>query len=236
MTKRFSAMAMVVGGAERAMACLERKDNTAEIRLALKNLRDAIDQMSDGVVRNCRGLFTKKTSVMTYSNSGLVRKIVSRYAKKIRRLYVSEARPAGEGREVADYCADLGIPVTYCTDALLPSFLTETDLLLVGADSIGQEGFINKIGTAALLRLACDTGCTRAVVFESLKIRPDESPAELIREYPRTELWMGRARAKVTVCNPYFETVALNLADRFISDRGVVTSRELINAMKKTGR
>jgi len=235
LAKQFSAMAMVNTIAEKTLALLNQYDDEGKLIGELKAMQKDIFKINELVVWQCRELFRKKTTVITYSNSGLVRKVIGRYHKKIRHLCLSEACPAREGKVAAAYYANLGIPVTICADVLLPSFLSEADLLLLGADQIGSDYFINKIGSAALLQLADSAGSRRVVVFESLKIRPDDMESEVLREYPRREIWKGRIPENLMVRNPYFERIPLSLTDLCICELGIDTPQTLMRKLK-TGR
>ncbi len=57
-----------------------------------------------------------------------------------------------------------GIEVTVTTDAALPSLLPRAKALVVGADALFEEGFVNKVGTGALLRAARARGLPTVVL------------------------------------------------------------------------
>ena len=104
---------------------------------------------------------------------------------------------------MAKYLADLGIKVTLSTDALLPELMSKADLLLLGADSVGRNRFINKIGTGLLLREARRLKMASAVFFESLKIKEITKNHFLKDDYNKKEIWPGRSNKNVTVINQY---------------------------------
>ena len=95
------------------------------------------------------------TSVATYSRSGQVRECLasSRHAG-LSEVLLSEARPAGEGVLLAKELRGEGFRVTLTTDAALPGLLNTVQVLIVGADACFEGYFVNKVGTATLLREA----------------------------------------------------------------------------------
>ncbi len=95
------------------------------------------------------------TRVATYSRSGQVREcLTAARGAGLSEVLVSEGRPAGEGLILAGELRGEGLAVTLTTDASLFSLLPAVHALVVGADACFDEGFANKVGTAALLREA----------------------------------------------------------------------------------
>jgi len=238
--RTFPAMTMVVVGLERLEGIIDghlsdrgsRRDAVA----AIDGLAAVIDGACDRVIKNARFLFRRKITVSTFSNSGLVKKVLAHYCRKIRKVYLSEARPAGEGKELARYLAGRGLAVVYGPDALLPSLVTQADLLVLGADSVGGKTFVNKTGSGMLLAAAREAGVTRAVVFESLKAVAEDTSRSTDTSGPVTELWAGRRPSGVEVLNRYFESIPNRLVDHFISDSGADSPAELARRIKTISR
>jgi len=231
---KFSAMAIVGNGLNKANKIISESidDNksTKIISTKLGRLIKEFAKIDRKIITNCSILFPNtfdKIALATYSNSGLVKKMVKSYRKKISKIYMSEARPANEGKEMAQYFAEIGIEVVFTVDALLPGLLSKADLLLLGADSVDQDTFINKIGTGVLLESAGRLGVKSAILFESLKIKKSGLYASLKNDYNSREIWPTGRPENVTFINQYFEVINNSLADRFISDLGVDTSQSL---------
>ncbi len=231
---KFSAMAIVGNGLNKAnkiiSESIDDKKSAKIIAAKLEKLIKEIAKIDREIITNCSILFpitSDKIALATYSNSGLVKKVVKSYRKKISKIYMSEARPANEGKEMAQYFAEIGIEVVFTVDALLPGLLSKADLLILGADSVGQDMFINKIGTGVLLESAGRSGVKSAVLFESLKIKKSGLNASLKNDYNSREIWPTGRPGNITVINQYFEVINNSLADRFISDLGVETSQSL---------
>lgn len=105
------------------------------------------------------------TRVATYSRSGQVREcLAAARGAGLAEVLVSEGRPAGEGVLLAGELRGEGLGVTLTTDASLFSLLPAVHAVVVGADACFEEGFVNKVGTAALLREARAAGIPTVVL------------------------------------------------------------------------
>lgn len=121
----------------------------------LDRLRDEADVRRQDLVEEVADLADDGATVATYSRSGtVVAGLAQAATDRAVRVRVGEGRPGMEGLSVARDLDAAGADVTVTTDAALVSELDDVDLALVGADAICAEGFVNKIGTSALLRSA----------------------------------------------------------------------------------
>lgn len=159
-------------------------------------------------------------TVVTYSRSSSVLEALQVGAEADRRwtVRVSEARPKNEGRSVARDAAEWGHRVEFFTDAGLLAAVEGADVLLVGADAVGESRLRNKVGTAALARTARAGGVPAYVVTDPLKLLPERLwPPE--EERPAREVWSVQRR-RLRVRNRYFEEVPLSLFDGVILGAG----------------
>jgi translation initiation factor eIF-2B subunit delta len=122
--------------------------------------------------------------VATYSRSGQVREcLAAARGAGLSEVMVSEGRPAGEGLILAGELRGEGFAVTLTTDASLFALLPAVQAVVVGADACFEEGFANKVGTAALLREARALGVP-SVVLALPEKRLDGSAAAEWRNLP----------------------------------------------------
>jgi len=132
-----------------------------------------------------------------------------------------EGRPLMEGRRMAEALAAVGIQVELRTDAALAGALAGCDGLLVGADAVTPAWFLNKCGTWQLAAAAGFAGAAVYVLATRDKfVDLPVGDALRIGEHDPREVW-DAAPAGVTVCNPYFERVALGLVTALITDAGI---------------
>ena len=107
------------------------------------------------------GEFPPDSVFMTHSASSTVRSVIDGLPF---RLLVTASEPGGEGRRMA---RELG--VTCVEDADAPSRVADVAAVVVGADAVGSEAFINKVGTRALAQAARASSTPFFVVTESYK-------------------------------------------------------------------
>jgi methylthioribose-1-phosphate isomerase len=134
----------------------------------------------------------------------------------------SEGRPALEGRRLASRLAAAGTQVTYFSDAAIGHALASADAVLVGADAVAPEWFLNKSGTRMLAAAAVQQGVAVYVLATRDKFVSHPVAARLVvKEGASAEIWEAPP-AGVAVRNPYFESIPLDLVASVISDVGVL--------------
>jgi translation initiation factor eIF-2B subunit delta len=141
-----------------------------------------------------------------------------------RPLHVSctESRPAREGRTLAATLAASGIAVSVFADAAIAHALSTSDAVVVGADAVGIDWFLNKSGTRMLAAAASQQGVPVYTVATREKfVGPDVASRLVVREGAADEVWESPPPG-VEVRNPYFESTPLDLVTLVISDVGVL--------------
>lgn len=165
-------------------------------------------------------LIAPAAAVVTYSRSGSVLATLrmARSGGRTFEVWVGEGRPRHEGRGLAKALADAGIKVQLLTDGALLGRAADADLILLGADAIGREKFLNKVGTRALCATAGAVGCPVYVIADETKFLPEEfwpSPAERSPD----EVW-SEPPPGVLVSNPYFEAIPLKELEAVVTQQG----------------
>jgi len=161
--------------------------------------------------------------VMTYSFSSSVLQILLKARENGKRfqVIVPESRPMLEGRLLARRLSEEGIPCILIVDAAMGKFLKRSTLVLVGADSLCEEYFSNKIGTRALALLSREESRPFYIACEKSKFIPAGCLPETEEEHdPREVLqeeWPG-----VKVENPYFEEIPLRMTTGIITEDGIL--------------
>lgn len=161
--------------------------------------------------------------LVTYSCSGTVLDALCELARA-RKVHVScaEGRPAWEGRRLATRLAAEGVAVDFYTDAGVSVALHSADAVLVGADAISPDWFVNKVGTHQIASAASAVGVPTYVVSGREKFLGGPlAECMTLDDQAASEVW-AEAPAGIRVRNPYFERVPLPLAAAFVSDVGVL--------------
>jgi translation initiation factor eIF-2B subunit delta len=180
----------------------------------------------------CQGALTilpPQSTVLTYSNSATVIAAL-RYAHdhgRLRRVLLSESRPAYDGRPQARALLEYGIAVEYSIDMALFARLAEATVVVVGADAVFPEHLVNKLGTHALAQLAQLQGIPCFSLCAANKFLPTAATALLrITEHPGQEVW-PEAPDGLALSNRYFDTTPLALLSGIVSDQGIYTPEAL---------
>jgi translation initiation factor 2B subunit (eIF-2B alpha/beta/delta family) len=158
---------------------------------------------------------------VTLSYSASVRHALSAAATG-RRLQVvcGESRPRYEGRRLATELARSGLAVAIATDGALAGLAGDATAVVVGADAVGPDDFLNKVGTRSLASAAAGSGTPVIVVASRDKFVPP-SLAPLIRaaDGPADEVWPERP-VGISSLNPVFERTPLHLATLIVCEAG----------------
>ena len=174
-------------------------------------------------------------TILTYSFSGGVFYILKKAKDKGKRfeVVVSESRPMFEGRKLALSLGKLGIPVTLVTDAALSLYVKKSDLVLVGADSISEKNFVNKVGTYGLSLLAEEFGIPFYVASDKTKFISEKwrkSPKPLADP----EEVLSRKLKNVKTENQYFEEIPLLYCTKIITPYGFISPTQVPAEIRKT--
>ena len=168
--------------------------------------------------------------LVTLSYSRSVLRVLEALARE-RPVHVAcaEGRPAYEGRRMADRIAAAGMTVAFFTDAAIACALTDAHAVVVGADAVTPEWFLNKTGTRMLAAAAGQQGVEIHVAATRDKFVDSAAGEELaVRSGAPDEVW-AHPPDGVEVRNPYFERVPLADISTVICDAGALSPDDLRN-------
>ena len=174
--------------------------------------------------------------LVTCSSSGTVRASLRALAARGPvRVACAEGRPRYEGRSLASGLAQDGLAVELFTDAGLSTVVARADGVIVGADAIATDWFINKCGTGALAAAATAANVPVIIVAGRDKFMTPALAARLrLVDGSAGEVWQ-EAPAGVSVRNPYFERVPVDLVSQVITEAGILAP-ELVPDACASGR
>lgn len=217
----------------------------AQIRDTVSSLREATRRITDRLIavshenvnraaeQACQ-LVPEKATVLTHSYSETCLLALRACKHKNPRVYVTESRPLCEGRKTAAALRDDGFDVTLLTDAQAGRFIAETDLVLVGADTVLPDGsVVNKIGTYLIALAANDKDVPFHVVCDTWKFRieggvpqlEENSPGEVV---PNPEAMPAR--------NVYFDITPGRLVTSLITGEGEIAPSQVAAKIEKWKR
>src|SRR5215471_15246510 len=162
------------------------------LRQTLAAFRRDLHVSTAALCQHALPVLPSQSTVLTYANSATVLAAL-RYAHdhgRIRRVLLSESRPAYDGRPQAAALLEYGMAVAYSTDMALFERLAEANVVVIGADAVFPEHLVNKLGTRALVQLARLQGIPCFSLCAANKFLPTAATALLrIAEHPGQEVW-----------------------------------------------
>jgi translation initiation factor eIF-2B subunit delta/methylthioribose-1-phosphate isomerase len=151
-------------------------------------------------------------TVMTHSASGTVREALTHTPPA--RVICTISEPGSEGRRLAAELKACGLEVELIADADSSDAVRESDLLLLGADTVFKDGsLVNKIGTHAIARAAQEAGVPVIVACETFKLAPFD-PEEPIEDT--------------------FELIPAALIDRVVTEEGAANTIDVASLVDRT--
>lgn len=152
--------------------------------------------------------------VLTHSDSATVREAVRHTPPA--RVFCTASAPFEEGRRLAGDLRTEGLEVELVEDDDVDRALETTSLLLVGADTVYEDGSIkNKIGTRPLAEAAHRVGVRTVVACELLKLVPVPSPTR--EDEPELR-----------------DTTSPELVDEIVTEEGPVVPADVKSVIERT--
>src|SRR5262245_26112908 len=227
------SMAVMINLAQQALqACpddLPLMTIRQQLQQTLTALQRDLRASTEALCQRALTILPPQSTVLTYSNSATVIAAL-RYAYdqgRIRRVLLSESRPAYDGRPQAVALLEYGMAVAYGIDMALFERLAEAHVVVVGADAVFPEHLVNKLGTRALAQMAQLQGIPCFSLCAANKFLPTAATTLLrITEHPRQEVW-PEAPDGLAISNRYFDATPLTLLSGIVSDQGIYTPEAL---------
>ncbi|MFQ5663620.1 MAG: hypothetical protein ACE5HL_07305 [Terriglobia bacterium] len=221
------SMAPLLNLANRIQLAAEQgTDSLRSLRSSVEKFRRQRQQAAAKIAQLFVSRLPRHATVLTYSYSSTVLAALTAAAKssthRLDHVILSEARPLYEGRALAERLAALGIRVTLVIDAALQDYVASAHVLAVGADTVFEGAYVNKLGTRLLQEKSRGVGKHLFVLADTAKFLPPAlAPFQRIEEKPAEEVWR-QAPPTVTVLNHYFEIMPLQRHVTLLSERGVM--------------
>jgi translation initiation factor 2B subunit (eIF-2B alpha/beta/delta family) len=166
------------------------------------------------ILENCK-------SVLTLSYSSTVESILRYSLPSGCRVVIAESRPLMEGRRLFKNLEHNIADLRMITDAQMGLTIPNTDLVLVGADTILSDlAVVNKTGTYLSALVAHAHDCRFFVAADTYKIKADTDSRNCVLESKSgRELWPQHEKQ----CdNVYFDITPSRLISGFITEEGIL--------------
>jgi translation initiation factor eIF-2B subunit delta len=167
-------------------------------------------------------LIPEDSQVLTNGRSTTVRAALRHAQRAGRRFKVvcAEGRPACEGRTLAGELAAAGMSVTLVIDALAVTMVSQSHLVLVGADYLDAQGLVNKVGTYGIALAAAAANVPIYALCGSEKFLPPGYVPPAQARWPAEQIW-DDAPPRLEIINLYFDTTPLNALAGIVTEQGV---------------
>ncbi len=148
--------------------------------------------------------------IATISHSQAVSELI--YSMKPECVYLSVAHPLREGETFSIELASNGIRTVLFEDTAYGLIMNEVECVIVGADAVIGNNFVNKIGTRMLALLSADLRKPFYVLADKMKWLTDNRS-----QYFAIPKQDAKEVSKITsdVINVYFERIPNRLVTRF---------------------
>ena len=218
------AMAAIAGAVARI---LNTSGGAAGMAREAAHLMEEYDTAIERITAYARPLLTG--TLMTHSLSGTVVEVLIACRTAIERVIVLEGRPRYEGRNVARELAKHALAVTLITDAQAAILLPQCQSVVVGADTVLENGdVLNKAGTALLGWAAHGQNIPLYILCETLKISPRHWTGDLAQlEEKEVEEVLKQPLPGVTVRNFYFDHTPAQLVTKLITEQGILSKQKI---------
>jgi len=158
--------------------------------------------------------------IFLHSYSGLIGQLFNQLKKQKNNCMIiqTESRPVNEGIMQAEFIGDLGFPVQLITDGAMGTHLKKCDVVILGADSVYENCFINKTGSFPLVVMAKEFGIPVYVLAESRKHLIGTLAKAKFSKASSKEIYAGE-NDNISVVNEYFESIPIEYVKEFISEK-----------------
>ncbi len=204
--------------------------NQVKKEKSIKKLDELLKKISDDydkISKNGKKIFRRKSVVMTHCHSSEVMRLLKKNKNRIKEVIVTETRPRYQGLITAKELSGL-MPVTFIVDSAVMSFIKETDMIIVGSDSMSKNGIANKIGTHLMAVAAKEERIPFYVVASKLKY--DKRKKIIIEERSSDEVCKLK---NIKIRNPAFDITPWKYVTAVITEDGIKKPRQIIPELKK---
>jgi ribose 1,5-bisphosphate isomerase len=222
-----NAVHLVMAGLEDAPTAGEARDGVIKrAHRFIETSREAVGKIARIGARHIRD----GDVILTHCNSEAALSCIieaHRDGKNIE-VFATEVRPRNQGLSTIQTLDAAGIRTNFIVDSAVRSFISNVDLVIVGADAVTVNGaVVNKIGTSQVAHSAHEARVNVLVAAETYKFAPRTVIGELINieERPGSEVLpdeIARTLPNVTVRNPAFDVTPAEYIDLIVTEEGVI--------------
>ncbi|HBF88690.1 MAG TPA: hypothetical protein DDX39_08615 [Bacteroidales bacterium] len=187
-------------------------------------------------------------TLLLHSSSTSIKYFLKRIAENniLLTIYQTVSHPAKEGIVQAKCLSEYGHKVVLIEDAGIGKIIDKIDLVLLGADAVLGDTFINKIGTSYLCHASYKSKLPVFVIADTRKYIPNTEHTSsyiktLLNETLKSEkeIFSDDNYENISVQNYYYEEIPSKLVSVYINEEGVFTTKKInhyINSIEVTSQ
>jgi ribulose-bisphosphate carboxylase large chain len=199
-----------------------------------------IDDVEGEIVKNGLPTIKEGSTILTHCHSSTVVALLKKAKKKgiNFKVFLTETRPAFQGRITAQELVEAGISATMITDSEAAFLVSrednkEIDIVLLGADAINIDGgAFNKVGSYGIALSASQAKIPLYIVTSLLKFSGHKVEIE---ERPQSEVWPNKP-ANLEIFNPGFDFIPAKLINSYLCEFGKIPPAQIKKVVKKNYR
>lgn len=196
-----------------------------------------LENVREDIIKNGLSLIRERSTILTHCHSSTVVELLKRAKKKKVnfKVYLTETRPAFQGRITAQELVAVGISSTMITDSTAPFLISrhdkrEIDFVLFGADAIISDGaVINKVGSYGIALSAYEAKIPFYILASLLKFSPQEV---VIEERGGEEIWKEKPK-DLEIINPAFDLVPAKMITGLVTEFGIIKPERVKNVVRE---
>ncbi len=179
-SSKFHDMAVIQNSIERL---LSETNKTGNVKKSVETLEKTIEEIDKKLIEKSKSVIRKQDKLLTISNSNMLRTVLVAIKPKL--VFVLKSLPGGEGRvlfkELKGKINAILIEDEQGYEKILKK---EIDKVIISCDAVFPEvGFVNKVGTAKVCKMAADKDIPIVLLANFLKLihqKPDKIDSELL--------------------------------------------------------
>jgi ribose 1,5-bisphosphate isomerase len=239
---RPSMSAPIANGVVRAFEAITQaakgEDDLEKVRAMTCEVVDRLlavaEKNVDRIVKYVAEVVPRNAMVLTHSYSETCLRSLLACSEKGIRVFATESRPLLEGRKMAVSLRQGGIDATLITDAEAGHFMSEVQLVLVGADTVLDDGaVVNKMGTCLIALAATDRKVPFYVACDSWKVRIESGVPHLEEKSAEEVVEKTVAVPARNIC---FDVTPARLITAIITEDGKLRPKEVVGKGRRWRR
>ena len=205
---------------------IDEIDDEEKIKKIIKNncrqFIDRLESSAQSIGKLAADIIVDDSKIIVHSFSDTVLKTLL-YAEDIGKSFhviCTESRPMNEGLNLAERLGKQGIKTTLVVDSAIFSFLSEAELIFVGADALSQYGLVNKNDTLGIAIAAKKFDVDFYTLCSLDKILPANYQSKPEKQKDPAEI-STKVFSNVVIINHYFDLTPLDYLTGIITEGGV---------------